>query len=137
MSLFTRAQGRLHPHQRLAAVAVFAGLLTAFQVIVAPPASAQTTPHDRTISLALRKHLVARGRVRSSDGYPCHYNVPVRIQRKVEGDWRTIASTRTTARGLFHDRIRDRAGKYRAVAPKFVQGIVACRRAVSRVVMNA
>jgi hypothetical protein len=62
------------------------------------------TFHDRSLSLGLRKHLVARGNVAVSDGFAaCREDVPVRIQRKVAGDWHTIASTITdSAAELFY-----------------------------------
>jgi hypothetical protein len=45
----------------------------------------------------------------------------VRIQRKVGGDWHTIASTFTDSAGVFREPIPDRVGTYRAVAPKVVR----------------
>ncbi|SRR6266545_5882827 len=46
------------------------------------------------------QHLVARGNVAVSDGFAaCREDVPVRMQRKVAGDWYTIASTFTESAG--------------------------------------
>jgi hypothetical protein len=74
--------------------------------------------HTRSVTLSLRRHLVARGRVSVGDGFTdCAAVVPVKIQRRVSGFWKTVASTTTTGTGAYKKRIRDRVGKYRARAP--------------------
>jgi len=81
------------------------------------------TPHARSISLSLRKHLVARGKVTVGDGFTdCAAAVPVKIQRRVSGHWKTVGSTTTSDTGAYKKRIRDKAGKYRAKAPKVSLG---------------
>jgi hypothetical protein len=93
------------------------------------------TFHSRSISLFLRRHLVATGAVRVSDGFAaCYQGVGVRIQRRVSGRWRTIATTLTNDLGRFRASIANRAGRYRAVAPRDNEGSDVCRRAVSQVV---
>ncbi len=78
-----------------------------------------STLHARSVTLRLRKHLVARGVVSASDGFTaCVTNVPVKIQRRVSGHWKTVGSTTTTATGTYKKRIPDKPGKYRAKAPK-------------------
>jgi hypothetical protein len=73
--------------------------------------------HERTITLDLRKHLVARGLVTVNDGFSdCASNVPVKIQRFRDGRWRTVDTTQTDPAGLYRERIPDRVGLYRAVA---------------------
>jgi hypothetical protein len=95
------------------------------------------TAHHRSLSLSLRKHLVANGTVtvrpRSA---ACKRNVPVRIQWRVAGTWRTIASTVTDGSGFYRHRVFDRDRAYRAVAPKIVRASDVCRRAVSPTVVN-
>jgi len=79
--------------------------------------------HARSVSLSLRKHLVARGKVSVGDGFTdCAAAVPVKIQRRVSGHWKTVGSTTTSDTGAYKKRIRDRAGKYRAKAPKVSLG---------------
>jgi hypothetical protein len=74
-------------------------------------------PHARSITLRLRRHLVARGKVSVGDGFTdCVAAVPVRIQRRVSGLWKTVGRTTTTDTGSYRKRIRDRTGKYRAEA---------------------
>jgi hypothetical protein len=81
---------------------------------------------------------VARGNVKVSEGFAaCRRTVRVRIQRRVSGKWRTIGATLTNDRGLYHKRIPDRAGRYRAMAPRVELANDVCRRAVSAVVRNA
>jgi hypothetical protein len=93
--------------------------------VVTDPALCGVTPttHARSVSLSLRKHLVARGKVSVGDGFTdCAASVPVKIQHRVSGRWKTVGSTTTTATGAYNKRIRDRAGKYRAKAPSVSLG---------------
>jgi hypothetical protein len=111
--------------------AVLSGL--AFQV---PPPDVTCLPsdHARSITLRLRRHLVAQGRVISNEDpafTDCVASVPVRIQRRVSGRWRTVGRTTTTDTGAYKKRIKDRPGKYRSVAPKINQLTYLCFRAVS------
>jgi IPT/TIG domain len=76
------------------------------------------TTHDRSVTLNLRRHLVARGRV-TSDFDACESNVTVRIQRRRPAGWRTVGTDTTTATGAYRERIPDRAGRYRALVPRF------------------
>jgi hypothetical protein len=95
------------------------------------------TRHGREISLDLRRHLVAKGDVTTSDGFSaCSSRVPVKIQRRVSGTWRTIDSMRTDGDGFYRVRIADLAGRYRAKAPKVTIGNDVCARAVSSVETN-
>jgi hypothetical protein len=94
-------------------------------------------PHTRSITLRLRRHLVARGKVSSTEDpafTDCAAAVPVKIQRRVSGHWKTVGSTTTTDSGAYRKRIADREGRYRATAPKvsIASGDV-CWRAVSPV----
>jgi hypothetical protein len=107
---------------------------TAFQV---PPPDVTCSPadHARSITLSLRRHLVARGRVSSVEDpafTDCVASVPVRIQRRVSGRWETVGRTLTTATGAYKKRIKDRPGKYRSVAPP-INPLPLCFRAVSPV----
>jgi hypothetical protein len=95
--------------------------------------------HSRSVTLSLRKHLVARGRVSVGDGFTdCAASVPVKIQRRRAGGWRTVGSTTTTDTGAYKKRIRDRAGRYRALAPRVSlnNGADVCKRDVSPVVRH-
>jgi len=122
-----------------------AGAVTGAITVVTPSGTAVSSAnftvlpssHDRSLSLMLRKHLMARGTLTVGDGFAaCYQRVPVKIQRKVAGDWRTIASTLTGSTGLFREPIPDRAGTYRAVASKVVLANDICRRAASPAVVN-
>jgi hypothetical protein len=94
------------------------------------------TLHSRSITLSLRKHLVARGMVSVGDAFTaCAASVPVKIQRRVSGHWKTVGSTTTTSTGAYKKRIRDRAGRYRARATRVSlnSGADICSRATSPV----
>jgi len=68
------------------------------------------------------------------DGFTdCAAAVPVRIQRHVSGDWKTVGSTTTTDTGAYKKRIKDRPGKYRAVARMINLFADFCLRAVSQI----
>jgi hypothetical protein len=80
-----------------------------------------STLHSRSVTLSLRKHLVARGMVTVGDAFTaCVSGVPVKIQRRKSGNWKTVGTTTTSASGSYKKRIRDREGKYRAKAPRVV-----------------
>jgi hypothetical protein len=85
-------------------------------------------PHARRISIrfndgtgARNNGLVVFGRVRLGAGgtnNDCIQQVPVNIQRRVNGRWVTKKSTDTNRRGRYAVEIFDQASRYRAVAPK-------------------
>jgi hypothetical protein len=91
-----------------------------YGVHTAPPGSVFTPPattvtHGRTVSLRLRKHLVARGVVSAVDGFgACADGEPVRIERK-KGGWKLVKRAVTDGVGKYKVRLRDREGRYRAV----------------------
>jgi hypothetical protein len=73
------------------------------------------TDHDRTVTLRLRGHLVARGRV-ASDFDDCEAGVTVKIQRR-KGGWKTVRNVDTNDAGRYEAELRDRPGRYRALVP--------------------
>jgi hypothetical protein len=98
-----------------------------------------STVHSRSITLSLRKHLVARGKVSVGDAFAaCAASVPVKIQRRVSGHWKNVGSTTTTSTGSYKKRIKDKPGKYRARATKVAinSGVDVCSRATSPVRKN-
>jgi hypothetical protein len=90
---------------------------------------------SRSVTLRLTRSLVARGVVSADDGFTaCAVGVPVKIQRRVEGEWKTVRITSTTSTGAYRKRIPDKSGSYRAKAPKILLGGASfCLRAISRV----
>jgi hypothetical protein len=108
---------------------------TAFQV-PPPEGCPPPPPHPRSVTLRLRRHLVARGKVSVGDGFTdCAATVPVKIQRRLAGHWRTVRTTTTSSRGTYRRRIPDRPGKYRTRAPKLAlsDGTNICALAISSV----
>jgi len=95
-------------------------------------------PHSRSLTLTLRRHLVARGTLSATPWFtPCVAGVPVKIQRRVSGRWRTVASTTTRDTGGYKQRIRDRVGRYRAKAPRVGLGdAAACLADTSPIVRH-
>jgi hypothetical protein len=83
------------------------------------PCGPPVAEHPRSVTLHLRRHLVARGELSVGDGFTdCAKRVRVKIQRRVSGDWRTVGNATTTDTGAYKKQIGDRPGKYRAKAPK-------------------
>jgi hypothetical protein len=78
--------------------------------------------HGRAITLSLKKHLVAKGMVSLTDAADttteCIAGVPVKIQKRKSGHWKTVGSTTTKDNGAYKKRIKDKPGRYRAKAPK-------------------
>jgi len=85
-----------------------------------PEPQPETIAHDRSVSLALRRALVARGKVRAEGDYrACFADVVVKIQRRSGGGWKTLARKRTNTDGAYRAKVADRRGRYRALAPAF------------------
>jgi hypothetical protein len=92
-------------------------------------------PISRSVTLRLARSLVARGVVSPDDEFTvCAASVPVKIQRRVAGEWETVRTTTTSLTGSYEIRIPDKAGRYRATAPKFPSGVLTpCARVISPV----
>jgi subtilisin family serine protease len=74
--------------------------------------SGEMTSYSRSVTLMLRRHLVARGSVGSEDGDTrCVAGVVVEVQR----NGRRIARSRTDDSGDFLLRLADRTGRYRVI----------------------
>ena len=90
--------------------------------------------HSRSVTLRLRRHLVARGVVSVDDGFTeCAAGVPVKIQRRIEGEWKHVRKTSTDSTGSYRKRIPDKTGRYRAKAPGIDLNGEICLRAISAV----
>jgi hypothetical protein len=80
--------------------------------------SVETT---RSVTLRLTRSLVARGTVSDDKGFiACAASVPVKIKRRVAGEWKTVRTSRTSSTGSYKERIPDKPGRYRAKAPLIV-----------------
>jgi len=83
------------------------------------------TPHARSISLSLSGKLKAKGKVSSKEDpafTECVSGVPVKIQRKTNSGWKNVGSTTTTDTGSYSKKVKNKAGKYRAIAKKVSLG---------------
>jgi subtilisin family serine protease len=87
---------------------------------------------SRTVTLDLRRHLKASGKVNAPASLSnCEDRVPVKIQRKKSGQWNTVKSATTTRSGAFDTNVPDRRGTYRSLAPAVQAGGDNCRRDTS------
>ncbi len=115
-------------------------VLSGTQFVVPPPGViVDCFPHTRSITLSLRRYLVARGMVSVGDWFTaCAATVPVKIQRRVSGNWKTVASATTSSTGAYKKRIPDKTGRYRARATMVAlnAGADLCSRATSPVRRN-
>ena len=114
------------------------GAVSSDLFIVPPPdfdCSWVFDPISRSVTLRLATSLVARGVVSPDDEFTvCAASVPVKIQRRVAGEWETVRTTTTSPTGSYEIRIPDKAGRYRATAPKFPSGVLTpCARVISPV----
>jgi hypothetical protein len=77
------------------------------------------TKHHRSVNLNLKGHLIASGTVRVTDGFnACRSNVTVKIQRLKNGVWTTVGKDQTSGNGSYKKVLKDKDGKYRALAKK-------------------
>lgn len=107
-----------------------AGAVTGPIAVTTPGGTATSTTnftvalaeHDRAITLNLRGHLVARGRI-ISDFTECQSDRIVRVQRRrPDAGWKNVGSGTTNDNGGFRIEVRDRVGIYRAVVPDEIFG---------------
>lgn len=101
------------------------------------PASPVTVPpktHRMRVTLNLRNHLLASGRVTAPDGFSaCVATAPVRLLRKRDGVHYPVGKLLfTDAEGRFSTRLRDRKGSYIAVVAESPFDLSnRCRQAVA------
>ncbi|MDQ3956779.1 MAG: hypothetical protein M3273_00490 [Actinomycetota bacterium] len=106
-----------------------------------PAATSSPTPeptppppeeHARTVTLKLRRHLVARGRVAAVDGFAdCEVAAEVDVSRRKSGQWTLVAQTATDSSGSFRVTLPDIRGRYRAEVAEVTTGGHTCASAVS------
>jgi len=73
------------------------------------------------VTLDLRRHLVATGRIMAQDGFEdCEDGVTAVQRRRPQGGWRGVGTDTSNASGVFRERVSDRPGVYRAVAVREV-----------------
>jgi subtilisin family serine protease len=88
--------------------------------------------HARTVTLKLRKHLVARGSLEVVDGFAaCRQDVLVELQRKRDGGWKTVRVVTASDQGSFKSPLADRPGKYRARVAQTDSGSDVCGEGTS------
>jgi hypothetical protein len=83
------------------------------------------TVHARSITLSLSGHVKAKGKVSSTEDpafTDCVSGVPVKIQRKTSSGWKNVGSATTSDTGSYSKKVKDKAGKYRAIAKKVTLG---------------
>jgi hypothetical protein len=97
--------------------------------LVPPPDCVPDTgnEHARSITFKINKKGKASGVVSSTEDpafTDCAAAVPVKIQRKTSGGWKTVGKTTTTDDGSYSKKVKNKKGKqkFRALAPKVSLG---------------
>lgn len=81
-------------------------------------------PVKPSVFFSLKRHVVVSGWVIGAGeaapyGGTCGVGTPIKIQRQISGQFKTIAETLTNAEGTFSKKVPDRTGKYRVVSTAF------------------
>jgi hypothetical protein len=105
------------------------GAFSATSFLTPPPDCAPVTgnEHARAISFKITKAGKTSGAVSSTEEEPftgCVSEVPVKIQRKTSGGWKTVGKTTTDDQGNYTKKVKNPKGKqkFRALAPKVSLG---------------
>ena len=113
----------------------------ALSLLPTPTPTQPADDHVRLMTFALRRHLIASGRIAVPDGYEdCATTATVKIQRRGVRSWVTVARVESSAAGRYSMRIADWRGRYRAVAAPTYRGANnddVCLRAVSSVTRHS
>lgn len=105
------------------------GVFSATSFLTPPPDCVPETgnEHARAISFKITKSGKTSGVVRSTEDpafTDCAAAVPVKIQRKKNGAWKTVGKTTTNDSGAYTKKVKNPKGKqkFRALAPKVSLG---------------
>ncbi|MGH2594670.1 MAG: IPT/TIG domain-containing protein [Actinomycetota bacterium] len=102
-----------------------AGAGTGSIAVIGPAGTGSSTSdfvvdHARNVSLTLAKtraNVKAKGRVNVDDGFvACRKSVPVKIQHREHGKWKTVEATLTNDQGTYTAPGVSKKGKYRSLA---------------------
>jgi hypothetical protein len=86
--------------------------------------------HERALSLTLRRHLRAKGKIVVADGFAGCLSAEIEIQRK-KGGWKTVKETVTDGSGAYKAKLPDKVGRYRAMVGESSIGPDLCEPATS------
>lgn len=98
---------------------------TAGPITVTTPAGSATTAasftvdstvtHAGTLTLGLRRHLIASGALQMLDGsIGCLPGRTVVVERRVGGIWMSVGTAETGGGGAYRAKLKDKSGRYRA-----------------------
>jgi hypothetical protein len=115
------------PIQVVTDIATGGTVFSTANFLVPPPDCLPETGnvHARSITLSLSGHVKAKGKVSSTEDpafTDCVSGVPVKIQRKTSSGWKNVGSATTSDTGSYSKKVKDKAGKYRAIAKKVTLG---------------
>ena len=123
------ADGPIHVTTDVEPTATSDGVFSATSFLTPPPDCTPDTgnEHARSITFKIKKSGAASGVVSSTEDpafTDCAAAVPVKIQRKTSGGWKTVGKTTTTDTGSYSKKVKNKSGKqkFRALAPKVSLG---------------
>lgn len=92
-------------------------------------------PRDIPTQMGLRlsRHLIASGRVLDST---CGQGRSIRVERRSRAGWVVLRTDVTNNNGYYRVRLPERAGRYRAVAPRLDTPEYRCLRGESQVIRH-
>ncbi len=90
------------------------------------PSPSADPEYTRDVTLTLKRHLKAKGKVTAEEGATsnCTSGVPVDIQRKTKNGWKDVKSTNTDGSGKYSVRLKDKKGRYRASISELIENDV-------------
>ena len=123
----------------IARLRIYSGALTPTEVRALDtlpgqfPPPPEETVHSRTVSLTLKKRLVATGKITVPDGFvECAQSQTVKVQRKTPSGFKTVATTVSGATGSYRAILANKSGVYRtSLARVSAGGSEVCSAAVS------
>jgi hypothetical protein len=81
--------------------------------------AADITVHPMSLGIRLRRHLIVSGTLTADDGFTaCAVGARIEVWRKGRRGWSLLKSERTNSAGKYSIKVKDRSGRYQAVAPE-------------------
>lgn len=91
---------------------------------------------NRSVTLKLRRHLIATGDVSTASGSHSDAACTVRVRVVIKRNGKRVKTITTADDGRYRTRLPDRTGRYRAVARRLARDDLLCEGAASRILRH-